>query len=111
MRESNPRLLLGKQMYYHCTNLAGAEDGSRTHDLRVTNALLYQLSYFGNFRCIIAKGCFDIHLGAKRFAFYYCKCYDFTCSKGLGSWCSWPNTPPCHGGDRRFESGRARHEK
>ena len=25
-----------------------------------------------------------------------------------GSWCSWPNTPPCHGGDRRFESGRAR---
>ena len=47
MRESNPRLLLGKQMYYHCTNLAGAEDGSRTHDLRVTNALLYQLSSLG----------------------------------------------------------------
>ena len=22
-----------------------------------------------------------------------------------------PITPPCHGGDRRFESGRARHEK
>jgi len=20
----------------------------------------------------------------------------------------WPSTPPCHGGDRRFESGRAR---
>ena len=20
----------------------------------------------------------------------------------------WPNMPPCHGGDRRFESGRAR---
>ena len=21
---------------------------------------------------------------------------------------AWPNTPPCHGGDRRFKSGRAR---
>lgn len=27
---------------------------------------------------------------------------------GLRSWYSWPSTPPCHGGDRRFESGRAR---
>lgn len=26
----------------------GAEDGTRTHDLLVTNELLYQLSYFGN---------------------------------------------------------------
>lgn len=25
----------------------GAEDGTRTHDLLVTNELLYQLSYFG----------------------------------------------------------------
>gem|GEM_PF-5456985 len=24
-------------------------------------------------------------------------------------WCSWPNTPPCQGGDRRFESARGRH--
>lgn len=29
-------------------------------------------------------------------------------TSNTGSWCSWPNTPPCHGGDRRFESGRAR---
>lgn len=26
-------------------------------------------------------------------------------------WYSWPSTPPCHGGDRRFESGRARQNK
>ena len=26
----------------------GAEDGDRTHDLRVTSALLYHLSYLGN---------------------------------------------------------------
>jgi hypothetical protein len=26
---------------------SGAEDGTRTHDLLVTNELLYQLSYFG----------------------------------------------------------------
>jgi hypothetical protein len=32
-------------------------------------------------------------------------------SSDAGPWCSRPNTPPCHGGDRRFESGRARHEK
>ena len=25
----------------------GAENGIRTHDLRITNALLYQLSYLG----------------------------------------------------------------
>ena len=31
--------------------------------------------------------------------------------KAMGSWCSWPNTPPCHGGDRRFKSGRARQVK
>ena len=28
-------------------NYARAEDGTRTRDLRITNALLYQLSYFG----------------------------------------------------------------
>ena len=28
----------------------GAEDGTRTHDLLVTNELLYQLSYFGNIK-------------------------------------------------------------
>ena len=26
----------------------GAGNGTRTRDLRITNALLYQLSYFGN---------------------------------------------------------------
>ena len=26
----------------------GAEDGTRTRDPRITNALLYQLSHFGN---------------------------------------------------------------
>jgi hypothetical protein len=29
----------------------------------------------------------------------------------VGPWYSWPNTSPCHGEDRRFESGRARHRK
>ena len=29
-------------------NYARAEDGTRTRDLRITNALLYQLSYFGD---------------------------------------------------------------
>ena len=28
--------------------LAGADERSRTPDLRITNALLYQLSYIGN---------------------------------------------------------------
>lgn len=30
-----------------CCAKRGAEDGTRTHDLLVTNELLYQLSYFG----------------------------------------------------------------
>lgn len=30
----------------------GAENGIRTHDLRITNALLYQLSYLGVKKCI-----------------------------------------------------------
>jgi hypothetical protein len=25
-----------------------------------------------------------------------------------GPWCSWPNTPPCQGGDRGFKSRRPR---
>ena len=28
---------------------SGAEDGTRTRDLLITNQLLYQLSYFGGF--------------------------------------------------------------
>ena len=31
----------------YTTPATGAEDGTRTHDLLVTNELLYQLSYFG----------------------------------------------------------------
>src|SRR5690348_9527230 len=38
------------------------------------------------------------------------KADDMAQSPDAGPWCSWPNTPPCHGGDRRFESGRARQE-
>ena len=30
------------------TGWRGAENGTRTHDLLITNELLYQLSYFGN---------------------------------------------------------------
>lgn len=33
--------------------IAGAEDGTRTHDLLVTNELLYQLSHFGETGIII----------------------------------------------------------
>ena len=32
---------------YYDTHLLGAENGTRTHDLLITNELLYQLSYFG----------------------------------------------------------------
>lgn len=42
---------------------------------------------------------------------YLLKIGSISQSLQLGSWCSWPNTPPCHGGDRRFESGRARQFK
>jgi hypothetical protein len=34
---------------------AGAEDGTRTHDLLVTNELLYQLSYFGDTEVLYNK--------------------------------------------------------
>lgn len=41
-----------------------AENGTRTRDLRITNALLYQLSYFGNICFFISgakiQGLFDI---------------------------------------------------
>ena len=30
-------------------------------------------------------------------------------ARRMAPWCSWPNTPPCQGGDRRFESARGRH--
>ena len=48
MRESNSQFLLGKQAYYHYTNLAYGADGRiRTADLCFTKALLYHLSYTG----------------------------------------------------------------
>ncbi len=34
---------------------AGAQGGNRTHDLRITSALLYRLSYLGA-ACIVAGG-------------------------------------------------------
>jgi hypothetical protein len=34
------------------THYAGADDRNRTDDLRITNALLYQLSYIGLFKSI-----------------------------------------------------------
>ena len=43
---------------------SGANLGTRTPDLRITNALLYQLSYFGNICFFISgakiQGLFDI---------------------------------------------------
>ncbi len=35
--------------------MTGASEGTRTHDLTITNRLLYQLSYAGSGPLIIAK--------------------------------------------------------
>ena len=60
IRESNPPPRLGKPVHYRCANSAirknegerlnclGADTRTRTEDLRITNALLYQLSHIGN---------------------------------------------------------------
>ena len=57
IRESNPPPRLGKPVHYRCANSAnpdsnafslGADTRTRTGDLRITNALLYQLSHIGN---------------------------------------------------------------
>ena len=59
IRESNPPPRLGKPVHYRCANSAnpdsnafslGADTRTRTGDLRITNALLYQLSHIGNLR-------------------------------------------------------------
>src|SRR3989344_1716523 len=34
-----------------------------------------------------------------------------TPATNMGPWCSPVNTSPCHGEDRRFESGRTRHKE
>ena len=48
IRESNPPPRLGKPVHYRCANSAnGADTRTRTGDLRITNALLYQLSHIG----------------------------------------------------------------
>jgi hypothetical protein len=57
IRESNPPFRLGKPAHYRCANSAaflknkimmnGADTRTRTEDLRITNALLYQLSHIG----------------------------------------------------------------
>lgn len=36
--------------------VSGAENRNRTYDLRVTSALLYQLSYFGKYKVRLANG-------------------------------------------------------
>ena len=56
IRESNPPPRLGKPVHYRCANSAynkspdflRADTRTRTGDLRITNALLYQLSHIGN---------------------------------------------------------------
>ena len=58
IRESNPPPRLGKPVHYRCANSAynkspdflRADTRTRTGDLRITNALLYQLSHIGNLR-------------------------------------------------------------
>ena len=51
IRESNPPPRLGKPVHYRCANSAnGADTRTRTGDLRITNALLYQLSHIGDVR-------------------------------------------------------------
>lgn len=48
MRESNPRLKLGRLLCYLYTNTAyGARRGNRTPNLRITSALRYQLRHAG----------------------------------------------------------------
>ena len=52
IRESNPPPRLGKPVHYRCANSAnGADTRTRTGDLRITNALLYQLSHIGKSEC------------------------------------------------------------
>ena len=57
IRESNPPPRLGKPVHYRCANSAfRADTGTRTRDLRITNALLYQLSHIGEtFAKILTK--------------------------------------------------------
>lgn len=58
-KSRNPLLLQGISTSYHT-----APGRTRTGDLRITNALLYQLSYFGNICFFISgakiQGLFDI---------------------------------------------------
>ena len=42
----------------------GATNGTRTRDLRVTNALLYQLSYCGCCRLLHTRACYDFLMSA-----------------------------------------------
>ena len=58
IRESNPPPRLGKPVHYRCANSAynkspdflRADTRTRTGDLRITNALLYQLSHIGKLK-------------------------------------------------------------
>ena len=59
----------------------GAEKRSRTPDLRITNALLYQLSYFGDFIEVNCKFKPDM-LTAPRF-FFHCLA-DMNCAPPRG---------------------------
>ena len=42
------KLLRRRNLAIESQGLCGADTGIRTQDLRITNAMLYQLSYIGN---------------------------------------------------------------
>ena len=47
-QNKKPSMKLGFFGYFHTAEFFGAADRNRTGDLRITNALLYRLSYSGS---------------------------------------------------------------
>ncbi len=63
---------------------AGADDRSRTGDLRITNALLYQLSYTGILGAAEESRTLDLYLGkVSLYQLSYCRLFDLAEWTGL----------------------------